>query len=77
MQIGLYHPLQATEAVWRAVSEDSRTRRLEPFLLIARPREIFTAAFFSANCAPSGEYPRINRVSQHIARFYNYSGPRL
>src|SRR2546422_5917421 len=41
--------------VWRTVSEDSRTERFEPFLLIVRPPRILTATFFGRG-RPSGEY---------------------
>jgi hypothetical protein len=83
MQSGLYHPLKL-RAVWRTVSEDSRIRSrllassaFEPFLLIARPRRIFTAALFDLRNRSNGEYLRFIRGFQHMARFYNYSGPFL
>src|SRR5262249_1552766 len=50
--------------------------RSEPFLLITRTARIFTAAFFGRG-RPSGEYRRIRRGSQQMARFCsrNFSGP--
>ena len=41
------------DRVWRLVSEDSRTSRFEPFLLIARTARIVTAIDFMAS---SGGY---------------------
>src|SRR5258708_2938822 len=48
-----------------------RSALFEPFLLIARPPRIFTAALFDEMTSSSDEYRGLNRVFQHIARFIN------
>jgi hypothetical protein len=69
----------APATVWRAVSEDSpsegnKPSHFESFLLIARPRKIFTAAFLflTKRRVPSFQ-PGFPAYSQICSR--NYSGP--
>ena len=76
METGLYHHDQH-HRVWRVVSEDSRIRRSEPFLLIARTAHIFTAITIMAS---SGGYTGCSSIWPDfittVVRFHSY-GRRL
>ena len=62
-----YHPTLGS--ILDTCSNRSPPRGFEPFLLIARPHGIVTAAVEAE--ASRGEYPCIDRVFQHMAEFIN------